>query len=301
MSDFEGSVREHTIRLQDGRHLSYLEIGDATGTPLFYFPGNPGSRLEGLIVAETALRLGVRLISLDLPGVGRSDFQARRRLLDWPDDVERVANAAGLDRFAVAGVSSGTPHVAACAYKIPHRLTACGIISGWGPTGSLPIEGMPLASRATWFAFQHLPWGVKLLVDWMARAGHDEEKCEAWFLRMTKHAPEADPDRILFLDPTLRKQAVKVWVDGFRQGTQGIVQNLRLVYAADWGFRLQDIRCEHVFLWHGEADRNVPLSMAHAVTRAMPQCRATFVPNEGHMSVAMHCSAEILETLTLAR
>ncbi len=33
--------------LPDGRALAYLEWGDSTGYPAFYFHGTPSSRLEG--------------------------------------------------------------------------------------------------------------------------------------------------------------------------------------------------------------------------------------------------------------
>jgi hypothetical protein len=45
----------------------------------------------------------------DRPGLGWSDWQSRRRVLDWPLDVTALADALGLQRFAVLGYSSGAP------------------------------------------------------------------------------------------------------------------------------------------------------------------------------------------------
>lgn len=296
MPTFSSPAVEQGISLADGRRLTFLQDGPSTGTPVFYFPSTPGSRLEGaFLAASSATELGIRFISLDRPGIGQSDFQPQRRLLDWPDDVAAVADALGIARFAVAGVSSGTAYVAACARLIPHRLTACGIISGMGPTGSLPLDGMPLSSRATWWLFQRLPWLVKGLVKQMAHASQDEASGEQWLLRQTKRLPE--PDQKVFLDPEMRKQAMMVWRDGFRQGIQGVFEDLRLVYAADWGFKLQDLVDARVFLWHGEEDRNVPLRMARAMEQALPHCRAQFVPNEGHTSLAVNHITTILRAL----
>ncbi len=84
-------------------------------------------------VAETASRLGVRLVLPDRPGIGLSDFKPGRAILDWPDDVLALAGALGLERFAVMGLSGGGPYAAACAWKIPQRITRVGIISGVGP------------------------------------------------------------------------------------------------------------------------------------------------------------------------
>ncbi len=57
--------------------------------------------------------------------MGLSTFKPYRRLLDWPDGVVELADNLPLDRFAVVGFSGGGPYALACAYKIPHRLTAC--------------------------------------------------------------------------------------------------------------------------------------------------------------------------------
>jgi uncharacterized membrane protein YeiH len=53
-------------------------------------------------------------------------------LVDWPDHVSQVADALGLERFAVLGISGGA-HMPPCAWKPPQRLTAAGIASGMGP------------------------------------------------------------------------------------------------------------------------------------------------------------------------
>ena len=83
---------------------------------------------------EAAGARGVRLIALDRPGMGLSDYQPRRTLVDWPDDVGQVAAALGLDRFAVLGISGGGPYAAACAWKLSERLTGAGIVSSLAPS-----------------------------------------------------------------------------------------------------------------------------------------------------------------------
>jgi pimeloyl-ACP methyl ester carboxylesterase len=140
MSDHDsGSTQEppavlaQQVRLGDGRLLGYAEYGDPLGKPIFHFHGWVSSRLEFGPNHETARSLGARVISIDRPGCGLSDFKPGRKILDWPDDVAELADALGIDRFAVSGWSFGGPYVVACAYKIPHRLTAAGIIAGTTP------------------------------------------------------------------------------------------------------------------------------------------------------------------------
>ena len=127
------SLDERTIHLSDGRLLGYAEYGDPEGKPVFHFNGYPGTRFEAKLISDAAVRVGVRLIGIDRPGMGLSDFQPGRQILDWPDDVIELADALGLDHFSVVGVSGGGPYSASCAFKISDRLSACGIIAGTPP------------------------------------------------------------------------------------------------------------------------------------------------------------------------
>src|ERR1700761_1137663 len=97
-----GNGRENqTFTLPDGRVLGYAEYGLPTGFPIFFFHGFPASRLEGFPFDRMARRRGLRIISLDRPGFGLSTFQAHRRIIDWPADVEHFASRNGIQRFAV--------------------------------------------------------------------------------------------------------------------------------------------------------------------------------------------------------
>jgi len=58
---------------------------------------------------------GVRVISPDRPCYGRSSPQPGRSMADWPSDVAVLTEALGIERFAVAGHSSGGPYAVACA------------------------------------------------------------------------------------------------------------------------------------------------------------------------------------------
>ena len=103
--------------MRDGRRLAYVEIGSAGGKPIVHCHGAPSSRVEGALVFDPAVatELGVRVIVPDRPGMGRSDFQPRRRIVDWPSDVKELADALRLDDFAVLGSSGGSPYALASA------------------------------------------------------------------------------------------------------------------------------------------------------------------------------------------
>lgn len=80
-------ARSRVFKLNDGRKLGFVEYGNPQGKPLFFFHGWPGSRFSGKETDKAAKNIGVRIISVDRPGIGLSDFKKDRQLLDWPYDV----------------------------------------------------------------------------------------------------------------------------------------------------------------------------------------------------------------------
>ena len=58
-----------------------------------------------------ALARGIRIIAPDRPGLGLSTRLPGRQIADWPNDVRELADALGIARFAVIGISGGGPYV----------------------------------------------------------------------------------------------------------------------------------------------------------------------------------------------
>lgn len=95
--------RRSYVNLADGRRLTYAEGGDPAGRPVIEFRGFPSSRNGDAIDVPALAPKGVCRITVDRPGVGFSDPQPGRVLLDWPDDVRVLADTLGLQSFAGAG------------------------------------------------------------------------------------------------------------------------------------------------------------------------------------------------------
>src|SRR5215469_15494010 len=93
--------RSSAIRLRDGRRLAFAEWGEPHGMPVIHHHGTPGSRLEHEGAPVVYQAAGVRVITPDRPGYGLSDPLPGRTLLDWPADVAELADALGLERFAI--------------------------------------------------------------------------------------------------------------------------------------------------------------------------------------------------------
>ncbi|CCF82305.1 putative Hydrolase, alpha/beta fold family [Nitrolancea hollandica Lb] len=279
------------LHLPGGRRLGYAEFGDPGGLPCFFFHGIPGSRLEAAFTEDLAAQHGIRVIGIDRPGMGLSDHVPNRRFLDWPADVIAVADALGIGKFAVTGVSGGSAYVAACALAIPERLHAAAIISGMGPQDTPGADRDMRPSRRLLLALgRRAPRALALVITpFTSRAARDPQRY------LDEMAPVmAEADRAVLALPDVRRILLANFTESFRQGGNGIALDLAL-YCHHWGFRLEDITTE-THLWHGEADRNVPVAFGRGLARAISNCRAHFYPNEGHL-MAITRMPEILQTL----
>ena len=285
-------TEDGNVHLQDGRSLGYAEYGDATGAPLMFFHGMPGSRYGAALLDEAAKRAGVRVISPDRPGFGLSDFQPGRTLLAWPDDVLELADLLGVSRFAAVGVSSGGAYVASCALRIPERLTSAHIVSGAGPMDAPgATDGMMRMNKMMWTLSRRAPLVASTLWRIVGRTARSNPEGAA------SPAKSSMPlaDQRIFERPEVQAVFARDLHEAFRGGSRGAAHDARLS-ARPWGFRLEDIRMR-VNLWQGEEDRNVPPSMGRHQAQAIPQCVSRFVPGEGHAGWIDHID-EMLAIVT---
>jgi len=286
-------MTDKTIRLPDGRHLGYVEYGDPEGRPLLFFHGIPGSRLQAKVFDAPARDASVRMVAPERPGHGLSDFQPERTILDWAHDVEALADSLHLERFAVMGISGGGPYAAATAYQLPGRVTKLALVSTVCPlTFPGVTAGMLPAVRLLFRLARRAPWAVNLMMRGMARSGNNPERARKRALS-NRRLPPAD---IAVIEHGEFSKTLFVGSrEAFRHGTRGAAWDFVLC-ARPWGFRLEDIQVP-TLLWHGEADVNAPVSMGRAIARTIPNCQATFVPGEGHLSLARKHMDEILRSI----
>jgi pimeloyl-ACP methyl ester carboxylesterase len=225
--------------------------------------------------------------------MGLSDYKPGRRLLDWPDDVVEFADRMGIGRFAVVGGSGGVPATLACAYKIPHRLSSVAVLCGPRPLGEPgATDGWSRTRRIQSLLGRRGPlWIPELAMRRVARVALGDP--DTALHRIFGDLPA--PDRAALERPELNRHYVDTIREAFRSGPRGAALEYVLI-KRPWGFRLEDIPIT-VHLWHGEDDTLFPPAMGRYLARAIPDCRATFFPNEGHFSLLSGHVDEVLTVL----
>ncbi|MEM6501614.1 MAG: alpha/beta hydrolase [Cyanobacteria bacterium P01_C01_bin.89] len=281
------------LMLPGDRQLAYAEYGDPSGQAVFYFHGGGTSRLEPLLLGnEVFVRLGLHIIAPDRPGIGRSHFQPNRGFSHWPKDVTFLADALGLDKFSVLGVSSGGGYVAACAAKIPHRLRSAAIASG-----AWEFTARDLLGHKRWDLLL-----VSLLVKyfpWLYRASMKltQRSLNAPPLKLLKTLKKTLPtaDYTVLEAPGRLQQSCEALNEGLRSGTRGTAWDLQL-YFKKWDFSLDEIKVP-LTLFYGENDRNVPLGLVKEIVATLPTANLVMYPNEGHISVVVNQIEAIAQAL----
>jgi pimeloyl-ACP methyl ester carboxylesterase len=284
------------IRTPGGRRLSYREFGPAAGAPLLYFPGTPSSGVEWLMWPPGSAEVhGCRVIAVDRPGLGGSDRQPGRRILDWPADVTALADALGLDRFRVLGYSGGVPYALACAELLPDRVTTAVVVACVGPD---EIPGLTAELDPTVAKIRRN--SRRRSRRWLARATWASVRMAAsrYPQRVLAQTAAAlpEPDRRALADPRVASAYLAAICGALRSGAAGATQDMALM-ASPWRLSPERIRIP-VMLWQGELDRNAPPVMSRHLARVIPDCAARWFPHDGHLSVVTEHGGEIIAAIS---
>ena len=282
---------DKTITLLDGRILGYAEYGDSSGFPIFYFHGGQESRLSSKFMDSVALRLNIRLISPDRPGIGNSTFQANRQFLDWGNDISQLADSLGLSKYSVFGLSGGAPHVLACILSDSSKIEKASIISGATPYNYKgTLKGMWLPVKIIhWFA----SWKNDKQLRKFIQSDFDGlvNKPEKRIKQFQKYLPK--PDKTLMTNhPAYGWEFLEGSKESYRQGIEGVVQEWKL-YISDWGIDLKSIQFP-ITLWYGTKDKMAPIYRGLFYDTELPNSTLKLIDNQGHFSLIRNHLDEIL-------
>ena len=243
---------ETDLTLADGRTL---HVHDAGGPfhPVLWQHGTPNIGTPPVPLLAAAERLGLRWVGHDRPGYGGSSPQPGRTVGSVAADVEAVADALGLDRFAVMGHSGGGPHALACGALLRERVTGVVAASGLAPYDAAGLDFFAGIADA----------GVVSMT--AAAAGREarealEESGEQLDFGFTPDDEEALGGRwSWFLDVVRPALAA---------GPAAMIDD-DLAAVVPWGFTPGEVTVP-VLLLHGDADRVVPPAHAAWLARHLP-------------------------------
>ena len=272
---------EHRISTTDGRTLAVAEWGDPNGVALIEMHGTPGGRISYWSDPSIDARHHVRRISFDRPGYGESTRLAGRTVADVVSDVAAIADALGIDQFAVTGGSGGGPHALACATLLHDRVLRCLVAVCPAPYDAEGLDwlaGQTQGNVAEWAA---------------ARAGEDEIRAIAdreratMFERVTAGRTDILGDSYELSPPDqqqLARHIVRVsdhMINALAHGVDGWVDD-DIAFTRSWGFELGLVGVP-LYITYGRLDTLVPAAHGDWLAQHMPGATVVVLDDAGHM------------------
>ena len=280
---------DQTFTLSNGLKLGYSEYGDPRGEVAFYFHGWPSSRTQGSLFDEPAKKHGLRLICPDRPGIGLSDFQPRRALLEWPDTLTQLAAHVGADNYHVVGWSGGGPYVLVTALKLHKRLLSASIICGAPPLTFLGDRQMFWLYRFMIQLRHFLPTvlGLVLRLGGVAAKGNPEKAPLRWLMKLL-----GVEDRRVLLLPGIYDVVRDATLGALDRGPRSVIADAD-IYLNEWGFEVSQINFPIRF-WHGKQDRNIAWTYTQQIAELIPQADTHWSEIDGHYSLPITHAEQII-------
>lgn len=271
-------MHELDVHLADGRVLHAYDTGPASGATLttMWHHGTPNVGVPPEPLFAASRPLGLRWIGYDRPGYGKSTRHLDRDVASAASDAAAVADALGIERFAVMGHSGGGPHALACAALLHDRVTAVVAGASLAPYGGKGLD---------WFDGM-APSGEASL-----RAAVEGREAKE---RYEASAPEVDPGFAGADQAALRGEWSwfgRIVEAGLANGICALVDD-DLAYVAPWGFDPGDVDAPTLLL-HGASDRIVPASHSRWLAAHTPNAELWLRANEGHISILREAPAAL--------
>ncbi|MEV0093103.1 alpha/beta hydrolase [Streptomyces sp. NPDC050738] len=282
-----------SVRTPDGRILMVERLGDPQGAPVFLLHGTPGSRLGPAPRGMVLYQRGMQVIAYDRPGYGRSDRMEGRTVADAAADVAAIADAMGLEKFAVVGRSGGAPHALACAALLPGRVTKAAALVALAPRDAEGLdwfEGMAEYNVTEYTIATDDP--KELAARLIPRS--DEIRKDPIRLLDQLRRDLTVSDRRIVSDAGVRSMLLRNYQEALRTSAYGWIDDA-LALSSPWGFDPADIPGP-VMLWHGVQDVFSPVGHSRWLARRIPGATAVLEPAAAHFD-ALHALPGVLTWL----
>jgi pimeloyl-ACP methyl ester carboxylesterase len=264
------------------------ESGRASGRPIVFFHGFPGSHRQSAFLERFVDSFHLRILSVDRPGYGYS-APLSKGLAGLVLLLEQELNRRGVEEFFLLGVSGGNPAALCSAGHFGERVLAVGSVCGMAPFPELQDAFSCFQRRG----FKVVRWApepfLRHAVGRVLDSRNPQERVRNLLRRVS------DRDREVLQRPEVYAILMESIELATRQGSAGIVFDLKTLSRA-WPLKWPDIRMPF-YLWHGERDLILSPDMSRYMHSRVPHAKLRMMPNGGHYSLPVDQTELILSDL----
>ncbi|KAG7623838.1 putative alpha/beta hydrolase-1 [Arabidopsis thaliana] len=277
------------IKLNDGRHLAYKELGfpkDKAKNKIIIVHGNGNSKDVDLYITQEMIdEFKIYFLFFDRAGYGESDPNPTRTLKTDTYDIEELADKLQVGpKFHVIGMSLGAYPVYGCLKYIPNRLSGASLVVPlvnfwWSrvPQNLLnaAMKKLPIGFQLTLRVAHYSPW---LLYWWMT---------QKWFPN-SRNPKDTMTERDLELAEKHTKHSY-IKESALRQGGYVTTQQDIIAGYGNWEFDptelknpFSDSNKGSVHMWCALEDKQISRDVLHYICDKLPWIKLHEVPDGGH-------------------
>ena len=270
-------MQELLFNRSNGQAVAYFDYGQSENV-VFLHHGAPGAGPISPVICRNADANNLRIIEVVRPGYGNSAAISDRTVNTASQINLEIADALGIESFAITGISGGGPHALASAHLARNRCIAQLIIAGLAPFDEPNFDfvaGMTEENQAEW----KLP--LTSMEDFQAAVSKMATEWSSYDFDQIKKMMNVDPDNSFSDERILSLQAMRQY--SFIQGSIGFRDD-HLAFLKPWGFSLAEISTP-VQLWAGTEDVNVPPAHSAFLSRMLPNSELHSVDGKNHFTI----------------
>jgi len=264
--------------LPDGRKLCYQEYGAIDGYPVIYCHSILGCRLENFYdQVDVAAQLGLRLIIIDRPGFGGSDYAKGYSFIRWCEDLQALLDHLQLKQVEIVGYATGGVYAACAAATMPERISHLSLVS----SGDMLRYDSDYQATAKFYRMH-----MKL--------ARDYPKLHRLFAGILDKGLQKDPNKLfkvlardlppsdlkVLQDPCFRSKFSRYLKEAKIQGSNAFSNEVCQVMSP-WPFKPEQINVPTT-LYHGAQDRLIPLALTKRFAEQVADSQLHVYENQGH-------------------
>ena len=271
-------MQELLFTRSNGQTVAYFDYGQSDDV-VFFHHGTPTAGPIQPHIRRNADANGFRIIEVVRPGYGSSTAISDRSVNTASQINLEIADALGIENFAIFGSSGGGPHALATGHLAESRCMAQLIIAGLAPFDDPNFDFFAGLSEER----REVPLlALTSRADFEASMSKMATELSSYDFDQIKEKFDVDPDNPISDERILSIQAI--WQYSFMQSSIGLRDD-NLAFLKPWGFSLEEISSP-VQLWAGTKDVDVPPSHAEYLKRMIPNSELFIVEDKSHLTIS---------------